>query len=155
MWVGITGYGRGEPGASRVAFGDDAAAAAGLATALARQAGTPVFCGDAIADPLAALHAAVAALAMWRRGHGALIDVALRDVAAYAAKGLESPSARTRVVERSNSIDPHRDDLRFELVDGTARAAVAPPRARPVDAHAAPMGEHTAQVLAELRASQC
>lgn len=80
VWVSITGYGRTGPWADRVAFGDDAAAAAGL---VARNpTGAPLFCGDAIADPLTGLHAAVAALAMLAAGRGGLVDAALRDVAA-------------------------------------------------------------------------
>lgn len=80
VWVSITGYGRTGPWSNRVAFGDDAAAAAGLvARALDDR---PLFCGDAVADPLAGLHAAVAATAMLAAGRGGLVDVALRDVAA-------------------------------------------------------------------------
>jgi hypothetical protein len=83
LWLSLTGYGRDDPPPGRVAFGDDAAVAAGLAHAVADADG-PLFCGDAIADPLAGLHAALALWAYWRRGRGALLDVALRDVAAHA-----------------------------------------------------------------------
>ena len=77
-WVSITGYGRTPPAAEWIAFGDDAAAAAGL---VARDAsGDPVFCADAVADPLTGLHAALAALAGTKTG-GGLFDVSLAGVA--------------------------------------------------------------------------
>lgn len=81
-WVSVTGYGRTGPWANRPAFGDDAAVAAGL---VARDAEGPVPAGDAIADPLAGVHAAVAALAALQSDHAWLVDVALRDVARAAA----------------------------------------------------------------------
>jgi hypothetical protein len=82
-WISITGYGR-DDAADRVAFGDDAAVAGGL---VARAPdGTPVFCGDAIADPLTGLYAAVAALASREAGGGHLLDVAMAGVAAELAR---------------------------------------------------------------------
>ncbi|MFG1927331.1 CoA transferase [Cryptosporangium sp. NPDC048952] len=82
-WISITGYGRDDPD-QRVAFGDDAAVAGGLiATA---PDGTPVFCGDAIADPLTGLFAAAAALASRRAGGGHLLDIAMAGVAAHTAR---------------------------------------------------------------------
>lgn len=77
IWVRITGHG----GQSRrPAFGDDAAVAGGLVGA------GPVFCGDAIADPLAGLEAGRAVLDSLDRGGGELIEVAMAAVAAtYAA----------------------------------------------------------------------
>ena len=67
----------------RPAFGDDAAVAGGLVGAAA---GGPVFCGDAIADPLTGLEAALAVAESLGRGGGELIDVSMAAVAAtYAA----------------------------------------------------------------------
>lgn len=80
-WVSITAYGRTGPWADRVGFGDDVAVAGGL---IADAEGGPVFAGDAVADPLTGLHAAVAALA-GMHGGGGLVDLAMRDVAAAAA----------------------------------------------------------------------
>jgi hypothetical protein len=82
-WVSITGYGRSGPRSNRVAFGDDAAAAAGL---VARREGRPpVFCADAIADPITGLYAAIGALASMATGGGHLIDTSLVASAAFAA----------------------------------------------------------------------
>lgn len=83
-WLSISGYGRAEPQANWVAFGDDAAVAAGLSDLMWRHHGVRVFCGDAIADPLTGLHAALLVLAARRAGQGGLFSLALRDVSAHA-----------------------------------------------------------------------
>jgi crotonobetainyl-CoA:carnitine CoA-transferase CaiB-like acyl-CoA transferase len=78
VWVRISGYGCAHP--DRVAFGDDAAVAGGLVMP------GPVFCGDAIADPLTALAAADAVLNAVTAGGGVIIDVPMAGIAAeYAA----------------------------------------------------------------------
>ena len=88
----ITGHGADGAGADFVAFGDDAAVAGGL---VGRSADGPVFCADAVADPLAGLEAAAAAVEALARGGGELIDVAMSAVAAgYAALPL-SPNEST------------------------------------------------------------
>jgi CoA-transferase family III len=80
IWLRVTGY-HGQP--HRLAFGDDAAVAGGLVGAAADG---PVFCGDAIADPLSGLEAARAVGQSLRRGGGEVIDVSMAQVAArYAA----------------------------------------------------------------------
>jgi len=83
VWVSVTGYGRPDP-QQRVAFGDDAAVGGGM-VAWAPD-GTPVFCGDAIADPLSGMYAAVAALAGHAAGGGWLMDVAMAGVCADLAR---------------------------------------------------------------------
>jgi hypothetical protein len=89
VWVSVTGYGRQDP-QQRVAFGDDAAVAGGLVAWAAD--GTPVFCGDAIADPLSGLHAALAALAAHAAGGGWLVDVAMAGVCADLARPATAPA---------------------------------------------------------------
>src|SRR5262249_57916726 len=61
IWVSITGYGLAGPRADWVAFGDDAAVAGGLAV-VGGSYEAPEFVGDAVADPLAGLAAAVVAV---------------------------------------------------------------------------------------------
>jgi len=80
VWLSITGYGRVEPQANWVAFGDDAAVAGGLVVADGQQCH---FVGDAIADPLTGLHAAIIAIDRWRRGQACLVDISLSAVAAF------------------------------------------------------------------------
>jgi CoA-transferase family III len=88
VWVSVTGYGRDDP-LQRVAFGDDAAVAGGL---VARAAdGTPVFCGDAIADPVTGMTAGLAALAATADGGGWLADVAMAGVCADLARPSAGP----------------------------------------------------------------
>ncbi len=138
-WVSITGYGRAEPGAGWVAFGDDAGVAAGLAVATGRD-GPPLFCGDAIADPLTGLHAALAALASWLSGGGRLLDLSLRDIAAHV---LAFPGTTTPPQVR-------KTEGGWEVAVGEERAFVAPPRARAPRGSARPLGADTETVLAEV-----
>ncbi len=80
VWLTITGYGRSSPW---VAFGDDAAVAGGL---VAWDEHGPVFCGDAMADPIAGMTGAWAVLAALGAGGGEHLDLAMADaVAAVAA----------------------------------------------------------------------
>jgi crotonobetainyl-CoA:carnitine CoA-transferase CaiB-like acyl-CoA transferase len=88
IWISLTGYGRDDPG-NRVAFGDDAAVAGGLVGRLPD--GSPVFCGDAIADPLSGLFAARAGLAARAAGGGTLVDVALAGVCATVTRPIAGP----------------------------------------------------------------
>lgn len=80
-WVAITAHGFSGPGAARVGFGDDCAAAGGL---VRWEQGEPRFLGDALADPLTGLEAALAVLA----GQRGLIDMAMARVAAAYAERL-------------------------------------------------------------------
>jgi CoA transferase family III len=88
IWLRINGY-RDQP--DRPAFGDDAAVAGGLVGAAIDG---PVFCGDAIADPLSGLEAARAVGESLCRGGGEVIDVSMAQVAArYAALPLSTVDA--------------------------------------------------------------
>ncbi|MGX1675549.1 CoA transferase [Streptomyces sp. NPDC055400] len=122
-WVSITAYGRTGPWSGRVGFGDDVAVAAGL---VARDETGVLPCGDAIADPLAGVHAAVAALACIGAGGGRLVDVAMRESAAAA--------------------------LALPFGDSPARVGrtALPPVARVPSGRAAAHGEHRQAVLESL-----
>lgn len=91
VWVSITGYGYRDAWNDRVAFGDDAAVAGGLAVAAGGMS-APVFVGDAPADPLAGLHAARAAAACIADGDGAFVDVSMRDAIADAVATSDAPA---------------------------------------------------------------
>ena len=84
-WVSITAHGRSGAGGEHIGFGDDAAIAGGLGAAMQSGWGETLFAGDAIADPLTGITAALAAWAGWRRGGGCLIALALADVIAHAS----------------------------------------------------------------------
>lgn len=83
-WIAISGYGRGEPEAGWAAFGDDAGVGAGLSRLMHEVYGQWLFCGDAIADPLTGLHAALVAWSSWLNGGGVLQAVSLHGVVANA-----------------------------------------------------------------------
>ncbi len=85
VWISITGHGRAGAAANRVAFGDDAAVAGGL---VAWAGATPMFCADAVADPLTGLSAASACLDTLAGGGRWLLDVSMAGVCA----GLAGPT---------------------------------------------------------------
>jgi CoA-transferase family III len=84
VWLSLTGYGREKPGANWIAFGDDAAVAGGLTGS--DEAGDPVFCADAVADPVTGLIGAAAVLRSLAAGGGHLIDIALAGAAAAVVR---------------------------------------------------------------------
>ena len=135
-WIGISGYGRGEPAANWIAYGDDAAVAAGLSQILRDCTGQPMFCGDAVADPLTGLHAALAAWCSHAQGGGRLLSLALRDVVAHGirfAALADGAASRARATDWSRCI---------------ASEDVAAPRARPIAERARALGADTAETLA-------
>ena len=87
VWVAVTAYGRTGPWANRVGFGDDTAVAGGL---VARDETGPVFCADAVSDPLVGMAAASAVVATLAGGGGVLVDVALREMAALVTEASTS-----------------------------------------------------------------
>ena len=124
-WISITAYGRTGPWANAAGFGDDTAMAAGL-VAFDPATGTPAPCGDAIADPVTGVNAALVALACRLAGGSWLADLAMREQVAATMVG-------TAV---SGCADP-------------AGAAVLPAPRAPAG-QAPELGADTAAVLAEL-----
>lgn len=142
-WISLSGYGRGEPQEQWVAFGDDAGVAAGLSRLLHVASGERVFVGDAIADPLSGLHAALAAWASWLQGGGRLVSLALRDIVAHAA-AFELPPTVAALCERQRHWSA--------LVEGEP---VNAPQARVPVRPAAALGADTAAVCAEWGRAPC
>jgi crotonobetainyl-CoA:carnitine CoA-transferase CaiB-like acyl-CoA transferase len=137
-WVSISGYGREEPGANWVAFGDDAAVAGGLSRVLEASCGRAMFCADAIADPLTGMHAALAAWTRFSHGGGGLLSLALSEVIAHcvACAALDHPEApRERAAAWAQRL---------------RGVQVAAPCARAVTVRARPLGVDTQAVLATL-----
>lgn len=138
-WVSITGYGRSLPEANWVAFGDDAAIAAGAAADMASAGGQlPLFCGDALADPLAGIHAAVAALAYWQGG-GGLVDLSLCNVTGYCLDFYPQVD-RGQVVAVEGG---------WQLIIDNCRFAVDVPTLRSADNAAVAAGCDTRRILEE------
>ena len=85
-WISITAHGRSGSCGEMIGYGDDAAIAGGLGQRMEAAWGSPMFAGDAIADPLTGILAALLAWTGWRSRRGLLIDVALADVVAFACR---------------------------------------------------------------------
>jgi crotonobetainyl-CoA:carnitine CoA-transferase CaiB-like acyl-CoA transferase len=128
-WVSITAAGR---DSDRIGFGDDVAAGAGL---VAVDDDGPVFCGDAIADPLTGLTAAARVLSS---PPGTLLDVAMADVVAATLDG--TPSRPTRAFD---------DGWMADTPDGPV--PVEHPLPRHAAGEAPESGADTAAVLREIR----
>ena len=82
VWLTITAHGATGDAANWVGFGDDVGVAAGLSAELHTITGRSGFVGDAIADPLTGIHAAMLGWTFWQRGDGGRYGMAMRDVAA-------------------------------------------------------------------------
>lgn len=135
VWVSITAYGRDDAHASRVGFGDDVAAGAGLVVI---GDGIPWPLGDALADPLAGVTAAAAASVALTGASGCLLDVSMHDVAVAAAQPVAEPIAR--ILHTS-------DGWLVSVADRTE--PVADPWFRPAAGTAAELGRDTAVLRAE------
>ncbi|WP_309240858.1 CoA transferase [Nocardia sp. BSTN01] len=135
VWVSITGYGRKRP--EWVAFGDDAAVAGALVGWSRNQ---PVFCADAVADPLSGLSAALGVAASVARGGGHLIDLSMRDVAASFAAAPYRGHGIHEVTRTGTQWVVDCPRLR-------RGQAVLPPLPPQVSATARPLGADTAAVL--------
>lgn len=143
VWLSVTGYGRAAP--ERVAFGDDAAVAGGLVGLTGDgSSAEPVFCADAIADPLAGVCGALAVALSRAAGGGELLDLSMREVAAAFAAATTADHGEHEVLPGESVTCPR----------SPVPQPVLPPR-RPVcpagsPARAAELGEHTGAVLAWL-----
>jgi hypothetical protein len=106
VWLTITAHGAtGEP-AGWVGFGDDVGVAAGLSAALHDASGRIGFVGDAIADPLTGIRAALAGWTLWQQGRGGRHGIAMRDVARDCldlARGRDADALDARLVRWATS----------------------------------------------------
>jgi len=97
----------------------------------------PVFCADAVADPLTGLHAAVAVLQSWLSGGGELLDVSLFSVARSIAS-----LANLAKCEQDNASAPMP-------MDADDISHIQRPRARAIVSEAVALGTHTDAVIEE------
>ena len=75
IWLSITAYGRKPPADQWAGFGDDVAVSAGLLRW--DDCGQPQFVGDAIADPLTGVYAALAVAESLAEGRSGLMDLSM------------------------------------------------------------------------------
>lgn len=124
-WISLNGYGRGEPQENWIAYGDDAGVAAGLSYLMRQADGAAVIVGDAIADPLTGLHAALAAWACHLQGGGRLLSLALTDVVRHCIQ-FDRPAnveaLRQRQIEWTRMAQDHVQLPRMREATTQARA---------------------------------
>jgi len=139
IWLSLTAYGRGDDVAQWIGYGDDVAVAAGLSSVMRAASGESLIVGDAIADPLTGLHAALAVWSLWTRGQGGLLSVPMVDVVRHCL-GFGLP--------RAVWSDP--SELVRRQADWLARiTAVQLPRSRRSSTAAADLGEQTQSIIKE------
>ncbi|MEY4160054.1 MAG: hypothetical protein RLZZ136_675 [Pseudomonadota bacterium] len=84
VWISITGHGAYGQAANWIGFGDDCGVAGGLSSALFEATGAYGFVGDAIADPLTGIFAALAAWQAWSSGKGGRYGLAMSAIVKQA-----------------------------------------------------------------------
>jgi hypothetical protein len=140
-----------------VAFGDDAAVAGGLVgwidgEGAGGESAGPVFCADAVADPLAGACGALAVTLSRSAGGGELIDLPMRDVAAAFAAAPDH-GAPDHGAPDHGPHDIRPDGLVTCPRSHREQAVLAPRRPAPPAGpagHAAELGADTSAVLAWL-----
>ncbi|ULE34571.1 CoA transferase [Mycobacterium sp. IDR2000157661] len=118
VWLRITGHGTDGERADWVAFGDDAAVSGGLVRSAPEN---PTFCGDAIADPLTGLEAALAVAQSLRSGGGELIELSMAAVAATYAEQPDTGDTDCATTPRitASAPEPGADNATVdELISG-------------------------------------
>jgi hypothetical protein len=110
VWLTITGHGALGEAANWVGFGDDCGVSGGLSAALRAASGRPGFVGDAIADPLTGMLAALVAWEAWRSRQGGRFGLAM-----------------SRVIARSLCLARDQDPSALELSLRAWSAAVGKP----------------------------
>jgi hypothetical protein len=93
VWLSITGHGAAGEAGGWVGFGDDCGVAGGLTAALRAAGGRPGFVGDAIADPLTGMEAALIAWDAWQSRQGGRFALAMSHVVARAIATARSDDA--------------------------------------------------------------
>lgn len=141
-WIALNGHGRGAPQEQWIAYGDDAAVDAGLARIMGAATGGPMFVADAIADPLAGVHAALLAWWSWQQEGSRLLSISLSECVRH-------------IVEWAQTHDWRGRSTAWEALRRSEGVAVASPVAREASAAASPLGADTDQILGGLSARPC
>lgn len=137
-WISLNGYGRKEPEENWIAYGDDAGVAAGLSYLMREVTGTSVIVGDAIADPLTGIHAALAAWVCHQKGGGRLLSLALTNVVRHC-------------IQFDRSINVEASNQRQAEWTRIAEGQVSAPQMRESRVKARELGADTEAVLADWR----
>lgn len=86
VWLSITGHGTQGEAANWIGFGDDCGVAGGLSSLLWQEAAVQGFVGDAIADPLTGMFAALVAARALEEKRGGRFTVSMAGVVAAAIR---------------------------------------------------------------------
>jgi len=135
VWVTITAHGAEHESGHWVGFGDDCSVAGGLSAALRAASGVGGFVGDAIADPLTGIFAALHAWQAWAAGRGGRFGIAMSHVVAACLAAANHQDAQS--LQASLKAWAASTGQPFPAV--TRRAAAALPN----------FGEHTRVRLAQ------
>lgn len=137
-WISLNGYGRKEPEENWIAYGDDAGVAAGLSYLMREVTGKAVIVGDAIADPLTGIHAALAAFVCHQKGGGRLLSLSLTNVVRHCIQ-----------FDRSTNVEAsHQRQADWtRIAEGQVRA----PQMRAAAVKARELGADTDAVFADWR----
>jgi hypothetical protein len=136
VWITITAHGAQGDGADWVGFGDDCSVAAGLSAALRSVTSRAGFVGDAIADPLTGIAAALLAWNSWKSGRGGRFGVALSQVTAHC-------------LAQAKAHDPSSFSAQLRRWGTAAGQPFPQVKRRPIGVAAA-FGEHTHERLKQL-----
>jgi hypothetical protein len=139
VWVSITAHGSEGERANWVGFGDDCGVAAGLSAALRRATGRTGFVGDAIADPLTGIFAALVAWETWRARRGGRLRLAMSHVVAQC-------------LAHERALDPAAFDAALKTWGASVGMPFPTVTRRPMTGAVASFGEHTRACLAEINA---
>ena len=155
-WIQLTAHGSGLPESHWIGYGDDAAAAAGLCAQLHRVTGSYGFVGDAIADPLTGIYAALSAWRSWASGGGEMIGLSLRQVTAFCIRRELAEHRRQFEHQLASwqrlvaSLNSHFDTAC--VLSSEEQTAYLSDRKRSREGRVAAFGEDTTMILKEARA---
>lgn len=133
VWVTITGHGAEGEAAGWIGFGDDCGVAGGLSAALRAASGHSGFVGDAIADPLTGMFAALVAWDAWTSRRGGRFGLAMSGVVA-------------RCLAEARDKDPAALDSSLRAWSAAAGQPFPTVERRPIGAVPS-LGEHTRSYL--------
>jgi hypothetical protein len=139
VWMTITGHGAVGEAANWVGFGDDCGVSGGLSAALRAASGRTGFVGDAIADPLTGMLAALVAWEAWTTRQGGRFGLAMSRVVA-------------RCLAMARDQDPSALDLSLTAWSAAAGKPFPTVSRRSIGALPA-FGENTGSYLAKI--AQC
>ena len=141
VWLSVTGHGALGEAAHWTGIGNDCAVAGGVSRAMVEAGGTMGYVGDALADPLTGVTAALAGWRAYRRGHARRIGLAMSAITAQA-------------LAEERAFDAGLLDAELRGWSAAAGAAFPQVPRRPLLSAVRPIGADTARWLPRCAAAQ-